>query len=106
VGLQECSTACSVSCNEGCRWTPTPHLLGQGASLLRLVEDLVVEDGEVQGKAQADWVGGRQLRHGLVLSGLVGLERLVRGALAVVLHLATTWGARVEVLAQGERQGK
>jgi hypothetical protein len=31
------------------------------AGAIRRVEDLVVEDGEVEGEAEADWVGWGQL---------------------------------------------
>jgi hypothetical protein len=61
-------------------------LLGQVAGLVRLVADLVVEDGEVQGKTQADRVGGRQLSLGNLGGGLVGLERLVGRVLATVAN--------------------
>ena len=45
----------------------TPHLLGQVARALWRVEDLVVEHGEVEGQAQADGVGGRQVHQRNVL---------------------------------------
>lgn len=56
------------------------------ASLIGSVEDLVVEDGEVQRKAQADGMGGRQLGLGNLGGGLVGLERLVGRVLAAVAN--------------------
>jgi hypothetical protein len=59
-------------------------LLGEVASLIRGVEDLVVEDGEVQGETQADGVSGRQLVLGNIGGSLVGLEGLVGGVLALV----------------------
>lgn len=52
------------------------------ASLIGCVQDLVVEDGEVQGKTKADGVGRRQLGLGNLGGGLVGLERLVGRVLA------------------------
>jgi hypothetical protein len=54
------------------------------ASLIRSVEDLVVEDREVEGETQADGVRGRQLGLGNLGGSLVGLERLVGGVLAAV----------------------
>lgn len=54
------------------------------ASLVGSVENLVVEDGEVQGETQADGVGGRQLGLGDLGGGLVGVERLVGRVLALV----------------------
>ena len=61
-------------------------LLGQVASLVGGIEDLVVEDGEVKGKTQADGVRGRQLGLGNFGGSLVGLERLVGGVLALVAN--------------------
>jgi hypothetical protein len=54
------------------------------ASLVGRVEDLVVEYGEVQCEAKADGVGRRKVLGGNVGGGLVGLERLVGGGLALV----------------------
>jgi hypothetical protein len=54
------------------------------ASLVRSVEDLVVEDREVEGETQADGVRGRQLGLGNLGGSLVRLERLVGGVLAAV----------------------
>ena len=56
------------------------------ASLVGSIEDLVVEDGEVKGKAEADGVGGRKLGLGNVGSVLVGVERLVGRVLALVAN--------------------
>lgn len=47
------------------------------------IEDLVVEDGEVEGEAQADGVGWREVDERDVLGGLVGEQRVLRGLLAV-----------------------
>jgi hypothetical protein len=59
-------------------------LLGEVASLVGSVENLVVEDGEVQGEAETDGVGGGKLGLGNLGGGLVGLEGLVGGVLAAV----------------------
>jgi hypothetical protein len=59
-------------------------LLGQLASLVRRVQDLVVEHGEVQRKTEADRVGGGQAASSDLSGSLVGLERLVGGRLALV----------------------
>ena len=56
------------------------------AGLIRSVENLVVEDGEVQGKTKADGVSGRQLSLGDLGGSLVGLERLVGRVLALVAN--------------------
>ena len=56
------------------------------ASLVRGVEDLVVENGEVQGETQTDGVGRRKLSLGNLGGGLVSLERLVGGVLAAVAN--------------------
>ena len=61
-------------------------LLGQVASLVRSVKDLVVEDGEVKGETKADGVGGRKLSLGNLSSSLVGLEGLVGRVLAAVAN--------------------
>lgn len=59
-------------------------LLGKVASLVWRVEDLVVEDREVQGKAETDWVGWRKIALGNLSGGLVSLKRLVGRLLALV----------------------
>ena len=59
-------------------------LLGKMASLVRRVEDLVVEDGEVQGKTKTNWVGWGKVGLSNFGSVLVSLERLVGGLLALV----------------------
>ena len=61
-------------------------LLGQLASLVGRVEDLVVEDGEVQGKTKTDGVGGSQVLGSDLSGGLVSLERLVGRSLALVAN--------------------
>lgn len=59
-------------------------LLGQMASTVGGVQDLVVEDGEVEGQSEANGVGRGQLGDGDIRGVLVGLEGLVRGLLALV----------------------
>ncbi len=54
------------------------------AGLVGGVEDLVVEDGEVEGKTQADGVSGRELGLGNLGGSLVSLKRLVGRILAAV----------------------
>jgi hypothetical protein len=54
------------------------------ASLIRSVEDLIVEDREVKGKTQADGVSRGQLGLGDLGGSLVGLEGLVSRVLALV----------------------
>ena len=54
------------------------------AGLVGSIENLVVEDGEVQGKTQADGVSGRQLGLGNLGRSLVGLQGLVGRVLALV----------------------
>ena len=54
-------------------------LFGQWAGLLRRVEDLVVEHGEVEGQAQADGVCGIHLLLADVKRLLVSLLRVVDG---------------------------
>jgi hypothetical protein len=61
-------------------------LLGELASLVGGVEDLVVEDGEVQGKTKADGVGRGEVLGGDLGGSLVSLERLVGGSLALVAN--------------------
>ena len=56
------------------------------ASLVWSVEDLVVEDGEVQGKTQSDWVGWGKVGLGNLGGSLVSLKRLVGGSLALVAN--------------------
>lgn len=62
------------------------RLLGQMAGLVRRVENLVVEDREVEGKAQADGVGRGELGLGNLGGRLVGLEGLVGRVLALVAN--------------------
>ena len=61
-------------------------LLGKVASLVWRVKDLVVEDGEVQGKAKTDWVGWSKVALGNLGGGLVSLKGLVGGLLALVAN--------------------
>lgn len=58
--------------------------LGQVASLVGGVEDLVVEDGEVQGETETDGVGGSKVGLGNLSGGLVGLKGSIGGTLATV----------------------
>lgn len=53
------------------------HLLGELASLVRGVQDLIEEDREVERKSQADWVGRLHLILGDVERLLVALLRLL-----------------------------
>ena len=59
-------------------------LLGQVASLIRGVEDLIVEDREVQGKTEADWVRGGEIGLSDFGSILVGLKGHVCRALSLL----------------------
>jgi hypothetical protein len=76
------------------RWSVTKHtsngivesLLGQLASLVGRVEDLVVKDREVQCQTETDGVGGGKVGGSDFGSSLVGLERLVGGSLALVTN--------------------
>jgi len=56
------------------------------ASLVRRVQDLVVKDGEVQGKTKTNWVGWGKVGLRNLGGCLVSLERLVGGGLALVTH--------------------
>jgi hypothetical protein len=56
------------------------------ASLVGRVEDLVVEYGEVQCETETDGVGGGKVGGSNFSGGLVGLERLVGGSLALVTN--------------------
>lgn len=59
-------------------------LLGKMASLVRRVEDLVVEDGEVEGKAKSDGVGRSEIGRGDLSSSLVCLQRLIGRFLSLI----------------------
>lgn len=48
------------------------------------IQNLVIEDGEVKGKTQADRVGRRKLSLGNLGGSLVSFEGLVGGVLAAV----------------------
>ena len=61
-------------------------LLGEVASLIRRVQDLVVEDREVEGKTQADRVGRGQLSLSDLSGSLVGLKGLIGRVLATVAN--------------------
>jgi hypothetical protein len=54
------------------------------ASLVGRVQDLVVEDGEIEGEAQTDGVSGSQVGGGDLSGALVSLEGQVGGALALL----------------------
>lgn len=56
------------------------------AGLIRGVQDLVVEDGEVEGQAEADGVRGGELRLRNLGGSLVRLKRLVGRILALVAN--------------------
>ena len=56
------------------------------ASLVGSVENLVVEDGEVQGETKADGVGRRKVGLSNLSSSLVGFKGLVGGVLAAVAN--------------------
>ena len=56
------------------------------ASLVGGIENLVVEDGEVEGKAKANRVRGRKVGLGNFGGSLVSLERLVCRSLALVAN--------------------
>jgi hypothetical protein len=61
-------------------------LLGKVACLVGGVQDLIVEDGEVEGKTKADWVGGSQVGLSNLGSVLVSLKRLVGRLLSLVAN--------------------
>lgn len=61
-------------------------LLGKVASLVGGIENLVVEDGEVEGEAETDGVSGGQLSLSNLGSRLVGLKGLVGRVLALVAN--------------------
>jgi hypothetical protein len=61
-------------------------LLGKMASLVGRVEDLVVENGEVQGETKTDGVSGGKVGLSDLGGSLVGLEGLVGRVLAAVAH--------------------
>jgi len=58
--------------------------LGEVAGLVGGVQNLVVEDGEVQSKTEADGVGRGKVSLGNLGGVLVSLEGLVGGGLALV----------------------
>lgn len=60
--------------------------LGQMASLVRRVEDLVVEDREVKSQPETDGVGGGKLSLSDFGSTLVGFEGSVGSTLATVAN--------------------
>lgn len=59
-------------------------LFGEVAGLVGRVQDLIVEDGEVQGKTKSDRVGWGKISLGNLSGGLIGLERLVGRFLSLV----------------------
>lgn len=65
----------------------TTHSLGQVTRALRGVEDFVVEDGKVEGEAQADRVGGGKVLVCQVRRRLVRLECVGRAGLSVLCRL-------------------
>lgn len=53
-------------------------LLGQATSLLRSVQDFIVEHGEVESEPQPDRVGRREVGVGDLAGLLIGVEGLLR----------------------------
>ena len=53
------------------------RLFGKMASLVRSVKDLIVEDGEVEGKTKADGMGWSKVGLSNLSGRLVGLKRLI-----------------------------
>ncbi len=51
--------------------------LGKVTSTIRRAQDLVVENGEVEGQTQTNGVRGREINNSNILSGLVSDERLL-----------------------------
>jgi hypothetical protein len=61
-------------------------LLGKMASLIRRVQDLIVENGEVKSQTKADRVSGRKIRLCNLSGVLVSLEGLVGRLLSLVAN--------------------
>jgi len=61
-------------------------LLSKVACLVWRIENLVVEDGEVESKTKADWVGWCKISLGNLSSVLVSLKRLVSRLLSLVTN--------------------
>lgn len=59
-------------------------LLCKVASLVGRVEDLIVEDGEVQGKTKSDRVSRSEIGLSNLSGGLVSFKRLVGGLLSLI----------------------
>ena len=59
-------------------------LLGKVAGLVRRVENLIIEDGEVEGKTKTDGMSRGEISLRDFGGSLVGLERLVSGGLALI----------------------
>lgn len=60
--------------------------LGEVASLIRGVQDFVVEDGEVEGESETNGVGRGKVSGGDLGGSLVGLQRVVGSTLAAVAN--------------------
>ena len=58
-------------------------LLGELASLLGIVADFIIENGEVEGQSESDGVGGLEVRSGNLLRVVVGIEGIVGGSLVL-----------------------
>jgi hypothetical protein len=61
-------------------------LFGQVTCLVWGVQDLVVEDGEVEGEAETDWVGWCEVGLGNFGSVLIGLKGLIGRLLALITN--------------------
>jgi hypothetical protein len=59
-------------------------LLGQMASLVRSVENLIVKDREIESKAETDGMGRSKISLSNLSGGLVCLQRLVSRCLTLV----------------------
>lgn len=59
-------------------------LFGQVTSLIWCIEDLIVENGEVQGETETDWVRWSEVSVCDFSGSLVGFERFVGRGLALI----------------------
>ena len=80
------------------------YLLGELTRLVRAVEDLVVEHGEVEGEPQPDGVRGLHLGLADLESVLVGFLRVVNDRYKTLVGIKTRWHTKNIIVRIGSKR--
>ena len=82
------------------------YLLGELTRLVRAVEDLVVEHGEVEGEPQPNGVRGLHLGLADLESVLVSFLRVVNDRYKTLVGIKTRWHTKNILLELDKKKGK